>query len=559
MIHKRYITLALGVLCCCAVYAQSSKTAKDDFEDFRKQAYGEFYSFRNKAYKEYTSFVRQAWKEFGAQRPIPKPVIQPVPPVLYIEEPKPVKPVEPVKPEIPKNNTIAPVKPVVPIIPDTPVEPEPPKTPVTPDKPLKGNTPQPPKLTPQPINIPQPAIPDMRPVVIEEVVPFMFQPVVQPMPVEPIKEVKVKVQKKVDFSCFGTNLSVRFDTANRIKLRDVSENSVSDALEAIKPRLYDNMIADCLRLRKQLRLSDWAYLQMLKNLAEKIEGKDTNESVVLLAYLYFQSGYKMRFASLNGKLYMLFASDHYIYDVSYYIIDGQRYYGIEKLPQKLNISEAAFPKEQSMSLLINTAQDFAYSPADDRVITSERYPDLSVSVAPNSNLIDFYNTYPTSMINNNQLTRWAMYANTPLDKDVAESLYPTMKDKLKGLSQLEAVNRVLNWVQTGLTYEYDDKVWGEDRAFFAEESLFYPFADCEDRSILLTRLLRDLFGLKCLLVYYPNHLASAVEITEGNPVGDYIELQGHKYFISDGTFIGAPLGRTMPSMDNASAKVILLE
>jgi hypothetical protein len=41
-----------------------------------------------------------------------------------------------------------------------------------------------------------------------------------------------------------------------------------------------------------------------------------------------------------------------------------------------------------------------------------------------------------------------------------------------------AANMLLNWVQMGLTYAYDEKVWGHDRAFFAEESLFYPFCDC---------------------------------------------------------------------------------
>ena len=33
-------------------------------------------------------------------------------------------------------------------------------------------------------------------------------------------------------------------------------------------------------------------------------------------------------------------------------------------------------------------------------------------------MIDFYNTYPTSEINGNVMTRWAMYANTPLDEHV---------------------------------------------------------------------------------------------------------------------------------------------
>jgi hypothetical protein len=37
------------------------------------------------------------------------------------------------------------------------------------------------------------------------------------------------------------------------------------------------------------------------------------------------------------------------------------------------------------------------------------------------------------------MTRWAMYANTPLEKGIKDQLYPPMKAKLQGLSQLEAV------------------------------------------------------------------------------------------------------------------------
>ena len=78
---------------------------------------------------------------------------------------------------------------------------------------------------------------------------------------------------------------------------------------------------------------------------------------------------------------------------------------------------------------------------------------------------------------------------------------------------------------------------------------------------MFTRIIRDLLDLKRILIYYPGHLASAVELTEGHNVGDYIECKGHRYYISDGTIIGygAPVGQTMRGMDNQTAKVIILE
>ena len=117
---------------------------------------------------------------------------------------------------------------------------------------------------------------------------------------------------------------------------------------------------------------------------------------------------------------------------------------------------------------------------------------------------------------------------------------------------------LLNYVQTGFEYEYDDKVWGHDRAFFAEETLYYPYCDCEDRAILYSRLVRDLLGLDVVLVYYPGHMCTAVNFPDGAH-GDYVVLDGKPFTISDPTYIGAPIGATMPGMDNKRAKVILLK
>lgn len=150
-----------------------------------------------------------------------------------------------------------------------------------------------------------------------------------------------------------------------------------------------------------------------------------------------------------------------------------------------------------------------------------------------------------------------MYANTPMSNDIKESLYPHLRKLINSCGQSEAVNKLLNLVQTGFVYEYDDKVWGYDRAFFSEETLFYPYCDCEDRSILFSRLVRDLLGLDVILVFYPGHLATAVAFTE-KVSGDFIIYKDKRFVLSDPTYIGAPVGMTMPEMDNKTAKIILL-
>lgn len=379
----------------------------------------------------------------------------------------------------------------------------------------------------------------------------------QPLPVEPIREQPTVSEDKVSFTLYGTTMQVRFDKKLAFKLNGCTPNAVANGWERLSKKDYDNLIRDCLELRITLQLNDWAYLKMLDKMAQTCVGSG-NEATLLMAYVYCQSGYKMRLGMEGDKLRLLYASKHSIYDTMYFEIGGEGFYLYGNDAERMSICEASFPKEKSLSLWIPQAMKLADRRSDVRTLKAERYPDMKIQVSVNRNLIDFMNEYPTSMIGDNFMTRWAMYANTPLEDRLRGELLPMFREKQKGLSQKEAVERLLNWVQTAFVYEYDDKVWGGDRAFFAEESLYYPYCDCEDRSILFTHLVRDLLGLKCILIYYPGHLASAVRFTE-NVQGDYLQLNGNRFVVCDPTYIGAPIGYTMPDMDNATATVILLE
>lgn len=380
----------------------------------------------------------------------------------------------------------------------------------------------------------------------------------QPLPPGRIREVTDKECQMVAFSFYGTEDKVRFNQGKAPRLNDVTETEIARFLKSLTASRYDNLLVDCLTLRSKYNLSDWAYLQMLKSLAGTCYGEGSNESILLMAYLYCQSGYKMRLGHDRKRLYMLYASDYHLFNQPYIEIEGFKYYGVDPLPQRLFACRANYPREAQLTLNILRRQSFAMNATDERTIVSERYPDMGIHTSVNANLLDFYTSFPNCYDGRDMMSRWAMYANTPMQSELAETLYPQLRHHLEGLSQLEQVERILNLVQTGLEYEYDDVVWGEDRVFFPEESLFYPYCDCEDRSILLTRMVRDLLGLRCLLVHYPGHLATAIHFDEDVP-GDYISYEGEKFTVCDPTYIGARVGRTMPDMDNAEAEIILLD
>lgn len=392
-------------------------------------------------------------------------------------------------------------------------------------------------------------------ILIENVVsPILSLP--QPKPISPIYENDKVEEKNFSFSYMGTTCEVRLPKDLNIRMSGCESCMIATIWKQLATNAMDNTIRDFLALRLKMQLCDWAYLNLIDTFAKAFCGHG-NEAVIMAAFIYSQSGYKMRLGRDCEKLYLLYGSKHGIYEKGYIVIEGINYYPLDDKVERMEISDFSFPQEQSMSLYIENAQKFTIRPSAKRKLASEQYHDVTIDSQVNLNLIQFYNTYPSSEVNGNFMTRWKMYADTPMDESVSQMLYPDIKNKIEGLSDVQAVNQILNWVQTAFQYEYDDKVWGHDRAFFAEETLYYPYCDCEDRAILFTRLVRDLLGLKCILVYYPGHLASAVCLKQ-QVNGDYISLDGDVYTICDPTYIGAPVGITMPEMDNRSAKVIKL-
>ncbi len=395
---------------------------------------------------------------------------------------------------------------------------------------------------------------DEEPPVVKPVTPPSPTPKPQPTPV--IEETPVPEPVKYNFTYFGTKMNVRLSDDCKFRLAACNEEAISNGWTTLSKEKYNNCLADCLRLRTEHHLCDWAYLLMLRDLANAFLGKNTNEATLFMAYLYCQSGYKMRLGMVDNKLHMLFASSYNIFNRSYWKLDGSDYYAFESI-QSLSISTAAYPKEKEMSLQITQEPLLATKLSPLRTISAKKYP-LTTKTQVNENLIKFYDTYPYSNLDNHVCSQWSTYANAPMSEYAKKTLYPTLRKAIAGLSRAEAANKLIDWVQQGLVYEYDDKVWGRDRSLFPDETLFYPYADCEDRAILYSRLVRDLLGISAMLVHYPRHLATAIEIGENVP-GDYIIVNGRRFLVCDPTYIGAPIGMTMPDMDNATAKVVILE
>ena len=382
----------------------------------------------------------------------------------------------------------------------------------------------------------------------------------QPNPIAPIEkepEIDIRTLPKCHFSFYGKNIDISVPDEIH-SLKNTNANSVAEYWMDLSETISNQILLDCLAIRKNLHLCDWAYLQFLDTFSKTLLPAKHNEATLFMAYLYVQSGYKIRLATNANKIYMLFSSSSSIYEWPYYDIDGDTFYPYNCNAERLSVSAAAFPNEKSLSLLIHEEPLLGNSQKVKRISRQAKGAGYSISI--NTELLSFYDSYPTSFVNGNQMTRWALYANTPLSQQTKDSLYPQLRSQIKGQSIIQSLNYLLAFTQFAFEYEYDDVVWGKDRAFFSEETLYYPYADCEDRSILFTRLVRDILNLDCALVFAPGHLFTAVKLPQGITYnGDAIIIEGERFIICDPTYIGANIGIIMPNIDGNKLSAIVLE
>ena len=509
---KRLFFLCLLALVCCA--GTQAQSYREQFEAFDQKARQTYADFTVRVLRNYAEFVKQAWESFEASKPVPMPQDDPLPPVPYEDEQE-------------DNNK---------------------------EQEQKQEQQQQ-EQQQQEQNEPAPPIED-RPVIIEEVIEIpQPQPAPQPAP-QP--QPRVVPKNVVRFELYGTQMEVRVPD-KPLRLANTKQETIADAIEKLTKGDYTAFIEDCQVLSQTHHLTDYFYLRLVDAAvcAHLVRQKD--EIQLLKAFILSQSGYKTRLAlDENKRLLMLFGSDNIIYGRPYWTIEGTYYYADGDTNGKLRICNFAFPEEQSFTLVMDSEPQLTQSPTEERTLAVTDDKRLTVSVAEDMNLIKFLGAYPTSQIGTNPVSRWALYANMPLSKQAKEALYPQLRAIIEGLPVADQLNLLLRWVQKSLVYEYDDKVWGQDRAFFADETLYYPYADCEDRSILFSRLVRDLIGLRVALVYYPGHLATAVE-APSVVKGDHLTIGDSRFLVCDPTYIGAPIGRTMKGMDNLTAKVIVLE
>lgn len=377
------------------------------------------------------------------------------------------------------------------------------------------------------------------------------QPVTPAIPLPKMEYVKDSISGHI-FSYYGTLCKIAGMNSNHLfALTGIKESNVAEAWDILSDGKYLAVLAQCNEYREKLNLCDWGYVRFLQEMTTSFfSSSQRNEAVLMQIYLLVQSGFRVRMARTGDRLVLLLPIEYEVYNYAYLTVDDISYYIIDSkdISQSFYVYDRAFERESALSLYMSSPPSLQTTDEKNMKRTLISNNQISVTVETDKNLIDFYNDYPIS-------SQWGYYSNTSLSQETKSVLYPTLQEYIEGKSSAEAANLLLNFVQTAFEYKTDQEQFGYERPLFGDETLYYPYCDCEDRSILFSILARDLLGIKVVLLNYPGHLATAIKLKE-EIEGDYILLDDGKYIICDPTYIGASIGEAMPEYYNEKASII---
>ena len=387
----------------------------------------------------------------------------------------------------------------------------------------------------------QPAAPTTKPVVVP-----VTPPAVKPS--APTGELFTASADKQMVNFCGQKVYVDKSLKGVCSIGNMRENAIADAYEAMCKADYKALVDDCRKVKKKLNLNDWGIFLFVRE-ASKTLCTDENAAVVMQQFLLNELGYKSKMARRADRNQMLLfvAADCQVYGHPYFTKDGLNYYNLTSNEScQFYMCQEDSPKAKSkLNMQVNHAP--ALNAGMVNSVHKNRSGSVAVSVDVPKSLMEFYGSMPQC--------DYSVYVNAEVNPSVASKVLSTLAPLVNGKSEAEAANLLINFVQTGFQYATDQEQFGYEKPFFVEELFYYPYCDCEDRSVLYSYLVRNLLKLDVVLLDYPNHIATAVCFNE-NVSGDFVTVGGKKYVVCDPTYIGASIGKAMPQFKNVAAKVL---
>jgi len=505
----------------------SSFLGAGSFEDFKKSQSQSFKQYKDERDAAFGSYLKQQWKEYNAQ--FAKPFYEkPKPKKIAPARVKKMKPVGPrvhirVKKRVPKvHKKVAIISPKVLV--KKPVKSIKVNKTINPTKPVKVIVK---KETPK----------------VKKVIKTVSTPIVViATPLVPVKKFTApkEVKKDINFNFFGSKLG--FDVSDNLKRAQFypqNQSGISSFFNVAASSDYEDLLREIKVVHKEMNLNDWGVYLLVHRVAEEIF-RNQDEQNLLSWFIFNKLGYDVKVGLAKKHVILMHRSKKLIYATPSYSFGKKRFYVVSHYAKgkvgRLYTYKQSYPDaNKHLDLSLKELPNLVKNIKNKTVSFKQSGKTYSASFPYNQNLIDFMATYPQA--------DYETFFNAPLEEETYSAIANDLKQYIDGKKASVAMNFVLNFVQKAFAYQIDDKQFKREKVMFAEETLYFDKSDCEDRAILFSYLIKELFHISVVGVKYKDHMSTALYI----PIaGDSVKNGRKNYVIADPTYINANIGTNMP-------------
>ena len=369
---------------------------------------------------------------------------------------------------------------------------------------------------------------------------------------EKAKEKPKFVKKDINFEFYGSTLG--FDmpkSINDANFYPQTQTGISNFFSVLASSNYENLVKEVQEVSKEMNLNDWGIYLLVLKLSDNIFHKKDN-SKLMSWFLFNKLGYAVKVGLARKHIVLMHYSKKIIYSTPNYSFGKRKYYVVANYAKgsvgRLFSYKQDYPgATKALDLSLNTLPNLVSDTKKKTLSFKQFGKTYKVPFSYNKNLIDFMSTYPQA--------EYDVFFNAPLDNSTYQDIASGLKKYVDGKKASDAMNFVLNFVQKSFKYQRDNQQFGREKVMFAEETLYFDKSDCEDRAILFSYLMKELFHVPVVGVKYSDHMATALYI----PIkGDKVVANNKTFVVADPTYINANIGMSMPKYRTKKPKSYIL-
>jgi len=352
---------------------------------------------------------------------------------------------------------------------------------------------------------------------------------------------------------FGVDLEVHYDKSILISMeREITKDGVASTWDTLAGSEYETTIKELKTISKKLRLNGWANYLLVKQVSSSIYTNE-NEAKVFSWFALLKMGYDAHLSYQRNRVVLLLPVEGNLYNTVYYTLKNKKYYAIDyynkgKIGSVTTYDNTYEGANASIDFSITDLPLLAEHKKEKHLVFRVNDKNRAVNLSYNINILNFFQSYPQVSYEN--------YFSSPESLLLENSIKTSFEPLLRGKSQQEALDLILNFVQNAFAYQVDDTQFNSEKVMFPSETLYYPYSDCEDRAILFSYMVKTLLDMDVVGLKYLNHMATAVWI-EQKVQGEYIKVGNRRYIVADPTYINAGIGMSMPQFKGSSSYIIV--